>query len=194
MAPHYRATFKEGDAKTIQALLDGTRIEIPGELVSFKTNDGTTLATSVRDQSLDVREFETKSELVVRQALEGTPGNVTYGADLDTPVNKGFVTAWKAKFNRLPTDNEGIAYNGAQVMFEGVRKAGSVKPADVAKALRGAQIETIYGKVVMRPEDNQLVLPNIVGRAKDVDGSVRPVIEKMFPVALTPPPSPLCKL
>jgi two-component system, NtrC family, sensor kinase len=72
-APHYRATFKEGDAKTIQALLDGTRIEIPGELVNFKTNDGTTLATSVRDSSLNVDEFETKSELAVRQALEGTP-------------------------------------------------------------------------------------------------------------------------
>ena len=42
--------------------------------------------------------------------------------------------------------------------------------------------------------DNQLVLPNIVGRAKTVDGAVRPVIEQTFPVSLTPPPSPLCKL
>ena len=128
------------------------------------------------------------------KALEGTPGNVTYGPELDTPTNKAFVAAWKAKFNRLPTDNEGIAYNGAQVIFEGVRKAGSVKPAEVSKALRGAQIETIYGKVVMRAEDNQLVLPNIVGRAKAVDGVVRPVIEQTFPASLTPSPSPLCKL
>lgn len=128
------------------------------------------------------------------KALDGTPGNVTYGPDLDTPVNKAFVAAWKAKFNRLPTDNEGIAYNGAQVLFEGVRKSGSVKPADVAKALRGAEVDTVYGKVKMRAEDNQLVLPNIVGRAKVVDGAMRPVIEKTFPVTLTPPPSPLCKL
>jgi branched-chain amino acid transport system substrate-binding protein len=104
------------------------------------------------------------------------------------------VAAWKAKYNRLPTDNEGIAYNGAQVLFEGVRKSGSVKPADVSKALRGAEIDTVYGRVKMRAEDNQLVLPNIVGRAKNVDGGMRPVIEKTFPVSLTPPPSPLCKL
>ncbi|HEX6363818.1 MAG TPA: ABC transporter substrate-binding protein, partial [Albitalea sp.] len=115
------------------------------------------------------------------KALEGTPGNVTYGPELDNPVNKAFVAAWKTKFNRLPTDNEGLAYNGMRVMFEGVKKAGSVKPADVSKALRGAPVDSLYGKVVMRAEDNQLVLPNIVGRAKTVDGQLRPVIEQVFP-------------
>ncbi len=128
------------------------------------------------------------------RALEGTPGNVTYAPDLDTPRNKAFVSAWRAKFNRLPTDNEGIAYNGAQVMFEGVRRAGSVKPADIAKALRGATIETIYGPAVMRAADNQLVLPNLVGRAKVVDGTLRPVIEQIFPPSVMPGPSPLCKM
>lgn len=127
-------------------------------------------------------------------ALEGTPGNITYGPDLDTPRNKAFIAAWKAKFNRLPTDNEGIAYNGAQVMFEGVKKAGSVKPADVSKALSGMTIETIYGTATMRAADNQLVIPNIVGRAKKVDGALRPVIEQTFPAAVMPAASPLCKL
>jgi len=128
------------------------------------------------------------------KALDGTPGNVTYGPELDNPVNKAFVAAWKSKFNRLPTDNEGLAYNGMRVMFEGVKKAGSTKPGDVAKALRGATIDSLYGPVVMRAEDHQLVLPNLVGRAKPVDGQLRPVIEQTFPASLTPPPSPLCKL
>ena len=128
------------------------------------------------------------------KALEGTPGNTSYSPDIDNPRNKAFVAAWKAKFNRLPTDNEGQAYNGAQVMFEGVRLAKSVKPADVAKALRGATIDSIYGPVVMRAADNQLVLPNYVGRVKVADGQLRPVIEQTFPTSLTPPPSPLCKM
>jgi branched-chain amino acid transport system substrate-binding protein len=128
------------------------------------------------------------------KALDGTPGNTAYTADIDTARNKAFVTAWKAKFNRLPTDNEGQAYNGTQVMFEGVKRAKSVKPGDVAKALQGATIDSIYGPVVMRAADNQLVLPNYVGRAKVVDGQLRPVIEQTFPPSLTPPASPLCKM
>jgi branched-chain amino acid transport system substrate-binding protein len=126
--------------------------------------------------------------------LEGTQGTTGYTPDIDTPRNKAFVAAWKAKFNRLPTDNEGQAYNGAQVMFEGVKLAKSAKPADVAKALPGKTMDTIYGQVTMRAADNQLVLPNFVGRAKVVDGVLRPVIEQTYPPSLTPPPSPLCKM
>ena len=128
------------------------------------------------------------------KALDGTIGNTAYTPDIDTPRNKAFVAAWKAKFNRLPTDNEGQAYNGMLVMFEGVKKAGSPKPGDVAKALRGATFDTIYGQVTMRAQDNQLVLPSYAARVKVVDGQLRPVIEQAFPATLTPPPSPLCKM
>lgn len=127
-------------------------------------------------------------------ALKDTIGTIPYAVDIDTPRNKAFVAAWKAKFNRLPSDNEGSAYNGTQVIFEGVKKSGSVKPADVSKALRGAQLDTIYGDVTMRAQDNQLVLPNFVGRAKVADGVLRAVIEQRFDPSLTPAPSPLCKM
>lgn len=128
------------------------------------------------------------------KALEGTPGNTGYTADIDNPRNKAFVAAWKAKFNRLPTDNEGQAYNGMQVMFDGVKLAKSIKPADVSKALRGAQLDTIYGKLTMRAADNQLLLPNYVARAKMVGGELRPMIEQTFPASIIPAPSPLCKM
>lgn len=128
------------------------------------------------------------------KSLEGTPGTTGYTPDIDTPRNKAFVAAWKAKFNRLPTDNEGQAYNGAQVMFEGVRLAKSARPADVSKALSGAQLDTLYGRLTMRAADNQLVLPNFVGRAKVVDGVLRPVIEQTFAPTLMPAASALCKM
>ncbi len=128
------------------------------------------------------------------KALEGTPGTTGYTPDIDTPKSKAFASAWKAKFNRLPTDNEGQAYNGAQIMLDGVRMAKSVKPEDISKVLRGAQLDTIYGNLTMRAADNQLLLPNYVGRAKVVDGVLRPVIEQTFPPSIVPPPSPLCKM
>ena len=128
------------------------------------------------------------------KALEGTVGTTGYTPDIDNPRNKAFVAAWRAKFNRLPTDNEGQAYNGAQVMFEGVKLAKSVKPEEVSKALPGSQIDSIYGSVSMRAADNQLLLPNYIGRAKVADGALRPVIEQTFPPSIIPAPSPLCKM
>ena len=126
--------------------------------------------------------------------LEGTAGTTGYTPDIDNPRNKAFVAAWKARFSRLPTDNEGQAYNGAQVMFEGITRAKSNKPGDVAKALSGAALDTIYGNVQMRAADNQLVLPNYVGRAKVADGVLRPVVEQTFPPSLTPAASGLCRM
>jgi len=127
-------------------------------------------------------------------ALDGTQGTSGYTPDIDNARNKAFVGAWQAKFGRLPTDNEGQAYNGAQVMFEGVKRAHSVDPDKIAAALSGATLETIYGPATMRADDNQLVLPNFVARAKMADGKLRPVIEETFPPSLTPPPSTVCKL
>lgn len=126
--------------------------------------------------------------------LDGTPGNLTYSPELDNPRNKAFVAAWRAKFNRLPTDNEGLAYNGTQVIFDGVTLSKSVKPADVTKALPGKTLDTIYGPAVLRAADNQLVIPNIVGRAKASGGALRPVVEQLFPASVMPAASPLCKL
>ena len=127
-------------------------------------------------------------------ALTNTPGNVGYTPDIDTPQSKAFAAAFKAKYNRLPSDTEGQAYNGAMVLFQGVTLAKSVKPEDVTKALRGAQVDTLYGKATVRAADNQMVIPNYVARVKMADGVLRPVIEQTYPASIVPAASPLCKM
>ncbi len=127
-------------------------------------------------------------------ATQGVWGNIGYGPEIETPLNKAYVAAWRSKFGRVPTENEGQAYNGVQAIFEGVRKAGSVKPGDIAAALKGATYESVYGPVTMRAADHQLVLPNYVGQVKLVDGKLRPVIEERFGKEFTPAASALCKL
>lgn len=128
------------------------------------------------------------------QSLANVPGNVGYTPDIDTPQSKAFAAAFKAKHNRLPSDTEGQAYNGAMVLFQGVALAKSVKPEDVTKALRGATVDTLYGKAQVRAADNQMLIPNYVARVKMADGVLRPVIEQTYPASITPPASPLCKL
>ena len=128
------------------------------------------------------------------EATKGIQGNMEYAAEIDTPQNKALVAAWKARFGRVPTDNEGSAYNGVQAIFAGVKQAGSVKAKDVSKALEGLTYDTIYGKATMRAEDHQLVIPNYIGQVQSVDGVLRPVLTHTYPASLVPAPSGECKL
>ncbi len=128
------------------------------------------------------------------QLLDGALGTINYGADLNNPSNSAFVAAFRAKHKRLPTDNEGIAYAGMQTIFEGVRMAKSTKAEDVAKALSGKTLDTVFGPTLMRAADNQLMVPNLVGSVKMVDGALRPVVERQFAGSAMPPASPLCKM
>jgi branched-chain amino acid transport system substrate-binding protein len=127
-------------------------------------------------------------------AMKGIEGNMEYAAEIDTPRNAAFVKAWEAKFHRVPTDNEGSAYNGMTAIFAGIRKAGSVEPGKVSKALGDLTYETIYGPATMRAADHQLVIPNYVGEVKEDGGKLRPVLVRSFPASLVPAPSGECKM
>lgn len=136
-------------------------------------------------------------DLVVKatgDATKGIIGTMEYGANIDTPKNKEFVAAWQAKYHDLPSNNEGLSYDGVNAIFEGVIKSGSVAPKEVSKALAGATYDTIHGKATMRAEDHQLIIPDYVGQVKEVDGVLRPVIIETFPASLVPPPDGKCKL
>lgn len=125
---------------------------------------------------------------------ENMAGTLGYASDIDTPRNKAFVAGFKAKFNRLPTETEGLAYHGATVMLEGARLAKSGKPTDVAKSLRGATIDTVYGPIQVRAADNQVMVSNFMGRAKWVDGGMRSFAEYSYGAAQIPPASAACKM
>lgn len=127
-------------------------------------------------------------------AMQGVWGNIGYGPEIDTELNNEFVSSWQEEFGRLPTENEGQAYNGMQVIFEGVRKSDSVEPEAIAEALEGATLETVYGPATMRAEDHQLVIPSFIGQVKEVDGSLRPVIEERFPVSIYDGANASCEL
>ncbi|MFC6673332.1 ABC transporter substrate-binding protein [Marinobacterium aestuariivivens] len=126
-------------------------------------------------------------------ATAGVWGNIGYGAGIDTPRNKAFVEGFRQKYGRVPTENEGQAYNGVQAIFEGVRLAGSTEPEAVSTALVGAEYETIYGPATMR-RDHQLVIPNYVGQVKQVGDRLQPVVELSYQPSIYPPASKECML
>jgi branched-chain amino acid transport system substrate-binding protein len=125
---------------------------------------------------------------------DGMRGTLGYAPDFDAPRNKTFVAAFQAKFKRVPSETEGLAYHGASVMLDGIRLAKSVQPLEVSKALTGAKLESILGSITVRAEDHQVLIPNFVGHVKMIDGKLLPTVEEVFPPSTIPAPSPLCKM
>ncbi|MBV5265899.1 ABC transporter substrate-binding protein [Pinisolibacter aquiterrae] len=131
----------------------------------------------------------------VAKEMVGIWGNMGYAAAIDTPANKAFVAAWKAKYGAEPTDYEGETYAGMQVIFAAVKTAKSVAPADVSKAMEGLSATTPFGQVTMRAADHQLEEPNYLGRVVEKDGAHVIVVERTFDAkTATPGPNPACKL
>lgn len=127
---------------------------------------------------------------------KGIWGIINYSATLDTPANRQFVDAWRKHYNGdEPTNFEGETYLGMQIIFQAVERAKSVKPLDVARALRGGTFDTILGRVTIRPQDHQLALPNYIGYIGDKGGKLRPIIATTIETEqATPAPSAECRM
>ncbi|TDP44034.1 ABC transporter substrate-binding protein [Zavarzinia compransoris] len=130
------------------------------------------------------------------EVAKGVWGVINYSSTLDTPANRDFVARWAAKYpGTAPTNFEGETYVGMQVIFQAVKTAGSVKPADVAAAMEGATFDTLFGQQLMRKEDHQLVVPNYFGVVKEHEGVLKPVITMTVPAdQAMPAPNAECKL
>ncbi len=68
-------------------------------------------------------------------AADGTYGVLYYYAgSIDTDVAKQFVENWKAKYNRLPSQYEGMGYDSVYVLVEAIKKAkakGGINPQNI---------------------------------------------------------------
>lgn len=132
---------------------------------------------------------------VLGDKVAGIHAVINYSSTLDTPGNKKLVADWAVKYpGTVPSNFEGETYLGMQVIFEAVKKAGSVKPADVAKAMEGGTFDTILGKQVMRKEDHQLIGPNYFGAVQMANGALRPVVNMTVAADIATPLTGDCKM
>ena len=104
--------------------------------------------------------------------LQGLGGNQAVGSwtfegyfeTVRTPANKDFLQRWMNKpkyveFSKTPVGSMGRAYNGMMHFMEAVRKAKSFDVPTIIKTWEGMEWEGITGKMTMRPEDHQMLMP-----------------------------------
>jgi branched-chain amino acid transport system substrate-binding protein len=89
-------------------------------------------------------------------AAEGAISVDNWTADLDTPANKAFVAAFRAKFNEQPGNVDFLAYTSTKILAGAINAAGTADDvAKVAKAIQSGSWDTPIGTLTFK--DNQAV-------------------------------------
>jgi urea transport system substrate-binding protein len=101
--------------------------------------------------------------------LENVEGQLTawdYYQTLDTPANKKFVAAFKAKFGaaRVTSDPMEAAYTSLYLWKAMVEKAGSFEVNKVQAAAGGVTFEAPEGTVTVNAENNHITKTPRIGK------------------------------
>lgn len=99
------------------------------------------------------------SPLYVKAEGDGAVGvtaSLHYVPTLDTDANKAFVDAFKAKFDRMPSEYAVQGYDAAQALMTAV-DGGATDRASIAAALHGVSFSSPRGPVSIDPATNNIV-------------------------------------
>jgi len=103
----------------------------------------------------------------------GIPGESSYPWQLDTPINRKFVTAIKAKTGVVPSCSEQNAYTMAKVILAGLEATGGDDTFDkLWPAILALKIDTPQGPLSFTPE-GVAITDMYVTQAEKVDGEYR---------------------
>ncbi|MEI6002512.1 ABC transporter substrate-binding protein [Paraburkholderia bengalensis] len=89
---------------------------------------------------------------------------------VDTPANKKFVADYEAKYHDYPRLGSVVGYAALMSIADGIKKAGSTDPDKLAAAFKGLNVETPFGPITYRPQDNQSTMGAFVGVTALKDG------------------------
>lgn len=126
----------------------------------FKGREVVSLLTG-EPEYLDPLKDETPNGWIVT----GYPWN-----GINTPEHKAFLAAYQKKFNDYPRLGSVVGYALIKSVAAGVAKAGGTETDKMVAAFRGLQVDTPFGRITYRPEDNQSTMGAFVGRTKNEGG------------------------
>ncbi|BAN25713.1 ABC transporter substrate-binding protein [Caballeronia insecticola] len=89
---------------------------------------------------------------------------------IDTPENKKFVAAYQAKYHDYPRLGSVVGYTAMMSLANGLKKAGSPDADKLAAAFKGLPVDTPFGPITFRRQDNQSTMGAYVGVTAQKDG------------------------
>lgn len=131
------------------------------------------------------------------QVSEGTYVSFDYFMTIKHPNNADFLKRFRAKFGKDALMNTvGVAmYNAAHMAALAIKKAGSVETDKLRAALKGISYDRApQGPVVMRAEDNQIVVPSYLMKVRKGWTNVTNMFEEVQSFKSVQPLAARCKL
>ena len=89
---------------------------------------------------------------------------------ITTPEHKKFEQAYQAKFKDYPRLGSVVGYSMIKSAAAGIAKAKSTDTEKLVAAFKGLPVDTPFGKITYRAEDNQSTMGAFVGRTKNDGG------------------------
>jgi len=103
-------------------------------------------------------------------------------AHLDVPMMVDLVNAFRAKYDRYPSDWAVMEYDAVYALKQGIDKAGSIDSELVKDAMKGMTIETTRGRLYFRGIDNQLSCSSYLGRVADDPAYPFPIYQSLIEI------------
>lgn len=89
---------------------------------------------------------------------------------IDTPANRKFVAAYETKYHDYPRVGSVVGYSALMSIADGLKKAKSTDPDKLAAAFKGLKVDTPFGPITYRTQDNQSTMGAYVGTSALKDG------------------------
>jgi branched-chain amino acid transport system substrate-binding protein len=94
----------------------------------------------------------------------------------NSPMNKDFVKAYRAAYNRLPDIFSIGGYDGAQLIYKALEKTGGKADGEsLIAAAKGLKWESPRGPIMIDPETRDIVETVYIRRVEKVDGVLQNV-------------------
>ncbi len=89
---------------------------------------------------------------------------------VQTPEHKAFFLAYHAKYKDYPRLGSVVGYTAVKSIVTGIKKAKSSETEKLVAAFKGLQVDSPFGKITYRAQDNQSTMGAFVGRTKNEGG------------------------
>ncbi|WP_338616022.1 ABC transporter substrate-binding protein [Pigmentiphaga sp. CHJ604] len=156
-----------------------------GMIRSFKEREldkaGITLLVTNEAQEEDIAP--------IGDAALGLTSALHYSPYLDTPLNKEFVTAYKAKYGKdeLPSVASVAAYDGMRLIDQMVRATNGAKDGDKAMAaIKGYKWDSPRGPVSIDPRTREIVQNVYMRKVEKIDGKLGNKVFHTYPAVKDP--------
>jgi len=89
---------------------------------------------------------------------------------IQTPEHKAFFLAYHGKYKDYPRLGSVVGYSAIKSIAAGLKKAKSSETEKLVAAFKGLQVDSPFGKITYRAQDNQSTMGAFVGKTRNDGG------------------------